>query len=142
MHFSQAMPDDVGKADQDGQRYPTPLEAVDQLLQVDASVCFFGRVNQKMAVVSDGKVALAPASYVVELGGIAGCPAVGGFAHLGGGNFSIQGSTPLGGLDTRNGEGDVRPSDPITTRICKQVPGLKTTPCRQLPIPYGNKGSA
>ena len=103
VQLAQPMFDDVGEADQNRQGDAAPLECVDQLFQIDAAGGFFGWMNKKVAILSYGEIALAPARYVIEFGSVGGGPAIGGFAYLrsNGCNFCGQRNAPLEGLALR-----------------------------------------
>ena len=64
-----------------GSEMPAQLEIVDQFLEVDAAAGVLVGVHPHVAVLADGKVALAPAGDVVELGCLGGGPPVGGLAN-------------------------------------------------------------
>ncbi len=67
VHLLQAMLQNVGKADQNRQRYSPPFEGVDELLQVNGSVRFLCGVNEQIAVLANREVPLAPTRDIVKL---------------------------------------------------------------------------
>ena len=77
--LADAVPEDVGEAEQDRQLMPRSCELIDQFLQVDRAQRILGRVDVDVAVVADREVALAPALDFVELGRFGGGPV---FAHV------------------------------------------------------------
>ena len=78
-------------------------QGIDELLQIDAAVGFFGRMDKQVAVLANREIAFPPACDIVQLGGVGGRPAVGRFAHLrdDGRDFCIQGNIPPGGMRRR-----------------------------------------
>src|SRR5665213_3109062 len=91
VHFAETMFQDVGEADQNGQRYAAPLERIDELLQIDAALSFFSRMNEEVSVFANREISFTPTRNVVKLCRVGGSPTIGGFAHLGGdGNFGVQ----------------------------------------------------
>ena len=68
--MSQAMAEDVGKAQQDRQGDAAQLQMVGQLLQVDGARRILGGVGEDVAVLGDREVALAPSIELVEFRGV------------------------------------------------------------------------
>src|SRR5438128_462110 len=77
VQLAQAMFQDVGKADEDGQRDAAQDERVNQLLQVDRARGVLVRMHADVAAVVDGEIALAPTGNVVKIGGTLGGPPFG-----------------------------------------------------------------
>jgi hypothetical protein len=92
MHFAEPVLNDIGEANQDGQSDSAPLQRIDELLQVNTAVRFFGRMNKKMPVFANGKISFPPACDIVELGSVCGGPAIGRLAYGrgDGSDFRIQ----------------------------------------------------
>src|SRR5690349_2180607 len=85
------MLEDVGEPNQDRKRNAAPFEGVAQLLEIDAPARLLCRVNEKMAVLADGKIAFAPTADIVKLRCIGGGPTIRGLMHLSGySDFGVQ----------------------------------------------------
>ena len=74
MDVAEAVLEDVGEADEDGQADAAELQAIDELLQVDRARRVLGRVHLHVAGAVDGEVAVAPARHFVELAGVVHAP--------------------------------------------------------------------
>ena len=57
-----------------GQREAAQLQAIDELLQIDAAARILGGMDLQVALLADREVALSPARHVVQLGGFGGRP--------------------------------------------------------------------
>ena len=76
MDFAEALAKNVAEPDQDRQADAAELQVIDQLLEVNRAIRFFGGVNLDLAVRADGKVALAPTLDLVEFTGVRHCPRI------------------------------------------------------------------
>ena len=77
VNLAQAMLEDAGEADQDRQVDAAELQAVDQLLEIDAAVRVLGGMDQHVPVSADRKISFAPTGDLIQFGGIGGRPALG-----------------------------------------------------------------
>ncbi len=83
VQLAEAMLEDVGEADQDGQIDAAQHQRVDQFLEVDRARRVLFRVHQHVAIVADRKVALAPARHVIKVAGDLRRPSFSGLDHDG-----------------------------------------------------------
>ena len=77
----QTLLEDVGEADEDGRRDTSQHERVGQLSEIDRSFGILVGVDEKVPVVSDREVALAPPGHIVELTGLLNRPRRGSIEH-------------------------------------------------------------
>ncbi len=77
VHLAQAMLENFGEADQDGQRDAAQLEFFDQFAQVDAARGFLAGVHPQVTVRADRKIAFTPTGDVVKFAGVGDGPPLG-----------------------------------------------------------------
>ena len=83
MDLAQAVVEDVGEADQNGQVDAAKHQRIDQLFQVDGPRRVFFRVNQHVPVAAHREIAFAPTGNVVEITGELRRPPFCGLNHHG-----------------------------------------------------------
>ena len=72
--FADAMAEDVGKTQQDGQLNPPGLKLIDELLEIDGLVLVLVRVDRDMPGLVDAEVPFAPMTNPIGFHGIVGLP--------------------------------------------------------------------
>ena len=74
VQLADAVPEDVGEAEEDRQLDAARLELVDQLLEIDVALAPLGRMDLEVAGLVDREVALAPVADAVGLDGVLNLP--------------------------------------------------------------------
>jgi hypothetical protein len=82
--LAQAVLEDLAEPDQDGRVDAAKDELIDQFFEIHSAARLFLRVNPKIAVLTDRKIALAPCRNIVQIVGVTDCPAFGHIQDLDG----------------------------------------------------------
>ena len=77
MNLAQPVLQDLAEPQQDREVDAPQLQAVHQRLEVDALGRVFVGMHEQVPVGADGKIPVAPAGYLVELGGVRRTPMIG-----------------------------------------------------------------
>ena len=70
VNLAQPVLEDVGEANQEGDRNPAQDQRIDQLLQIDGAGGVLGRMDADVSQIVDREIALAPTGDVVHLAGV------------------------------------------------------------------------
>ena len=82
VNFTQPVLQNLAEAEQDRRLNAAKHELIDQFLQIDAACAILVRMDPEVAVFRHGKIAFAPAHYVIQLGGIGDGPPIGRLKNL------------------------------------------------------------